>query len=129
MMTSSAANNRYKVAIPYYGDLSHPVRGLSNLYYLLEVNPENQTIAESDISVWTPATDNDLSSWLVGNGVRALFCNQIDPDHKRTLNHSGILIESHSNSNLLDSVVCWLKETGAALFTHNDAAEQAAWNS
>ena len=111
-----------KIAAPYYGALSHPTRGLSNLYFLIDIHPEEQKVAHMHVTVWNPSDSRDLGDWLKNKGVKALVCNAIEYCHQLELQKTGIKIESVSGSDIIHEIKNWLVHTAAELLNSIDPA-------
>lgn len=105
-----------KIAAPYYGALNHPVRGLSRLYFLLDVNPEAGRVNSMHVSVWNPDETGDLGTWLQKMGATTICCNGIENNQELELAESGIRVESIKCRDIIDGVMNWLSQTGTGLF-------------
>ncbi len=104
-----------KIAAPYYGALSHPTRGLSNLYFLLDIHPEDHKVSHMHVSVWNPSDACGLGDWLKNLGVKALVCNAIENCHQQELQKTGIQIESVSGSDIIHEIKTWLSQAATDL--------------
>ena len=102
------------IAAPYYGSLSHPSRGLSQLYFLLDIHPEENRVAHMQVTVWNPAESSKLGGWLQQKGVQTLFCNSIEACHRQDLKSTGIRIESIVELDIIVGIKSWLAKTGSA---------------
>ena len=70
-------NKPLKVAAPYYGSMNHPTGGLSNLFFLFDVNTSKQQVSHMHVTVWNPKDDNKLGSWLQQSGIQTFICSDI----------------------------------------------------
>ena len=102
------------IAAPYYGSLSHPTRGLSQLYFLLDIHPEEGRVTHIQVTVWNPAESLKLGGWLKQKGVQTLFCNSIEACHRLDLKSTGIRIESIIEHDIIVGIKSWLTKTGSA---------------
>ena len=109
-----------KIAAPYYGALSHPTRGLSNLYFLLDIHPEEHKVAHMHVSVWNPSESFGLGDWLKNKGVKTLVCNAIENCHQLELQKTGIKVESVSGSDIIHEIKSWLANAAADLLNSID---------
>jgi len=115
-MNQTTQNHALKVAAPYYGSLSHPTRGLTNLYFLLDIHPQEQRVTRMHVTVWNPEESSELGSWLQSNGVQTLFCNTIENCHRQNLDRSGIRIESITGHDIINDISRWLTRAGSSFF-------------
>ena len=113
MTHETTQNKTIKIAAPYYGALSHPTRGLSNLYFLMDIVPGEKKVAGMHVTVWNPAESGELSSWLKNAGVQTLVCNAIENCHHHELQETGIQVESVTGSDILQGITSWLSNLGA----------------
>ena len=104
----------FTIAAPYYGSLSHPTRGLSQLYFLLDIHPEEDRVTDIQVTVWNPAESSKLGGWLQQQGVQALFCNSIEACHRLDLKSNGIRVESIVEHDIIVGIKSWLTKTGSA---------------
>lgn len=77
-----------KVAVPYYGNLTHPRTGLSNLFFLATIG-EGQTL---ELSVWDSQQHPRLADWFRSENVTGLLCRERDHHHLGELKREGIWV-------------------------------------
>ncbi len=108
------------IAAPYYGALSHPTRGLSNLYFLLDVHPAEQKVSHMHVTVWNPLDSCGLGDWLKNKGVKALVCNAIETCHQLELQKTGIQVASVSGSDIIHEIKNWLSHAATEFLSKID---------
>jgi len=108
MINSNIKNESLKVAAPYYGNLNDPVRGLSNLYFLIDIDRSKRKVAHMYVSVWNPSDENRLGAWLNKMGVQTLLCSSIEGCHKEELNASGVHTQEIDRADTLTGINNWL---------------------
>ncbi len=88
-----------KIAIPYYGSLTHPSTGFERVYFIVEQD-ENQAGRCKNISIgiWNSAEKPLLPSWFNDLGVQSLVC-QTDPEANllENLKNAGIKVLNEGN--------------------------------
>ncbi len=115
MPNETTHNAPLKVAAPYYGSLWHPVRGLSSLYLLLDVRPEDNTVTQVRVSVWNPAGGYGLGNWLKKMGATTLFCRGLENLQQSDLASAGIRVEPLGGRDTIEGIRNWLAEAGSSL--------------
>jgi hypothetical protein len=109
MSIQKSQNNPLRVAAPYYGDLNDPVRGLSHLYFLVDIDRSKREVSHMHVTVWNPSDDNLLGTWLNKMGVNALLCSSIEGCHKEELDASGVQTEEINRTDILAGINNWLR--------------------
>jgi hypothetical protein len=109
-------NKPLKVAAPYYGSLNHPAGGLSNLFFLFDVNTSEQRVSHMHVTVWNPKDNIKLGSWLQQSGVHTFICNDIEVCQQQDIQASGIRIEPIKCNDVVEGIKTWLTETGTQFF-------------
>ncbi len=108
-------NQPMTVAAPYYGALSHPTRGLSNLYFLLDLSQAGERVSQIHVSVWNPVDSAHLADWLKNQGVQTLICNDIEDCHQHELQETGIEVMPVAGTDILQEIRNWAKSIGTDL--------------
>lgn len=83
-----------KIAIPYYGTLSHPNSGFERVFFILE-HDEHTPGKPHHVSmgIWDASQTPLLPAWLHQNGIKQIVCSA-EPDHSlvETMLKAGIRI-------------------------------------
>jgi len=113
MMNKNDQNNSIRIAAPYYGSMSHPSRGLNNLYFLIDIDRKSRQVERMHVSVWNPSENSRLGSWFSKNGIRTLICNTIENCLAKELNESGVRIDTLENvstdADIIKKIRTWLR--------------------
>ena len=83
-----------KIAIPYYGTLSHPNSGFERVFFILEHDEYTPTKPHNvSMGIWDANQTPLLPAWLHQNGIKQIVCST-DPDHSlvETMLKAGIRI-------------------------------------
>ena len=83
-----------KIAIPYYGSLSHPTSGFERIFFILEQDSQIKgKYRQLGMGIWDSGETPLLSAWLHQIGVNQVVCNNT-PDRSltETMLKSGIRI-------------------------------------
>lgn len=83
-----------KIAIPYYGTLSHPSSGFERVFFILEHDETNQTKQNQvSMGIWDASENPLLPAWLHQNGIKQVVCS-CTPDHSlvETMLKAGIRV-------------------------------------
>ena len=115
MSNQITQNKPLKVAAPYYGSLNHPTGGLSNLFFLFDININEQQVSHMHVTVWNPKDDKKLGSWLQQSGIQTFICNDIEDPQQQDLQASGISVEAIKSKDVVEGIKIWLAEAGAQL--------------
>lgn len=86
--------NSGKIAIPYYGCLSHPNSGFERVFFILEQDEQNQSKHHSvSMGIWDTSKTPLLPAWLHQNGIKQIVCSTA-PDHSlvETMLKAGIRV-------------------------------------
>lgn len=116
MSNQMTQNKPLKVAAPYYGSMNHPTGGLSNLFFLFDVNANEQRISQMHVTVWNPKNGNKLGSWLQESGVHTFICNDIEICQQNDLQAAGINIEPTKCNDMVEGIKIWLNKAGSQFF-------------
>ena len=69
-----------KIAIPYYGSLTHPATGFERIYFIVEQDETTSGIFRNvSIGIWNASEKPLLPAWFRDLGVEALVC-QTSPE-------------------------------------------------
>ena len=83
-----------KIAIPYYGTLSHPNSGFERVFFILE-SADQPSGCKHHVSmgIWDANQTPLLPAWLHQNGIKQVICTTA-PDHSlvETMLKAGIRI-------------------------------------
>ncbi len=83
-----------KIAIPYYGTLSHPSSGFERVFFILEQD-DNCSGKHHQVSmgIWDANKTPLLPAWLHQNGIKQVVCSSA-PDHSliETMLKAGIRV-------------------------------------
>lgn len=83
-----------KIAIPYYGALSHPNSGFERVFFILENDEQNQgTHHNVSMGIWDATQTPFLPAWLHQNGIKQVVCSSA-PDYSliETMLKAGIRV-------------------------------------
>lgn len=86
--------NTGKIAIPYYGALSHPNSGFERVFFILEHDEHNQGKQNHvSMGIWDAAKTPLLPAWLHQNGIKQVVCSSA-PDRSliETMLKAGIRV-------------------------------------
>jgi len=86
-------NEKSTIAIPYYGSLVRPGRGLENIYLKGEFDPQSRRLENVTVSVWNPKSEGLLQKWLASQGITGLFCRDRNARYEALLSEEGIWVE------------------------------------
>lgn len=83
-----------KIAIPYYGTLSHPSSGFERVFFILDqgegvIGKQHQV----SMGIWDANKTPLLPAWLHQNGIKQVVCSST-PDHSlvETMLKAGIRV-------------------------------------
>lgn len=102
-------SNMTRIAVPYYGALSLPPSGLSRVFFMVEVKPENKSVDNISLQVWNPKKEPNLSSWLRQLGTNGVICNDNPSQYEVALNAEGIWIQWKQEGEVHEVVERWLQ--------------------
>jgi hypothetical protein len=88
-----------KIAIPYYGTLSHPNSGFERVFFILEHDEHNQTKHNQvSMGIWDATQTPLLPAWLHQNGIKQVVCSSA-PDRSlmETMLKAGIRVFGESS--------------------------------
>lgn len=74
-----------KIAIPYYGNLTHPTSGFERIFFIVE-HDSQRSVQQPAVSlgIWDAKQAPFLTSWLHEIGVKQVVCSK-KPDEKTLL--------------------------------------------
>lgn len=101
--------------MPYYGALSLPRSGLSRVYFIADVNLDNQQIGELALRVWDPKKEPNLSGWLKQEQVNGIICSDSSCQYEVALQSEGIWAMWGRTGEVSEMIDQWLREEGFAL--------------
>ncbi len=83
-----------KIAIPYYGSLSHPNSGFERVFFILEQDATpHGSYRQLGMGIWDAGETPLLSAWLRQIGVNQLVCKNVpDRSLSESMLKSGIRI-------------------------------------
>lgn len=65
-----------KIAIPYYGTLSHPISGFERVFFILEQDDQHPgKHHQVSMGIWDANKTPLLPAWLHQNGVKQVVCS------------------------------------------------------
>lgn len=85
-----------KIAIPYYGNLTHPSRGFERIFFIIEHDAQRPVQQQAvSLGIWDAKQSPFLTSWLQDIGVKEVICSK-KPDEKTlvTMINAGIKVLS-----------------------------------
>jgi len=85
-------NEKATIAIPYYGSLVRPGRGLENIYLKGDFDPQSRRLENVTVSVWNPKSEGRLQKWLAAQGIKGIFCRDRNVRYEALLSEEGIWI-------------------------------------
>ncbi len=88
-----------KIAVPYYGSLTHPNTGFERIYFIVEQD-ENHSGAYKNVSIgiWNASEKPVLPAWLRDLGVQSLVCQTaIEENILNTMKSAGIKVLNDGN--------------------------------
>lgn len=85
-------NEKATIAIPYYGSLVRPGRGLERVYLRGDYNPLSRQVENLSVSVWDPKSEGLLHKWLASQGVTGVFCRERNARYEALLVEEGISV-------------------------------------
>lgn len=88
-----------KIAIPYYGTLSHPNSGFERVFFILEHDEQNQSKHNQvSMGIWDATQTPLLPAWLHQNGIKQVVCSSA-PDRSlmETMLKAGIRVFGESS--------------------------------
>lgn len=62
------------LAIPYYGNLYHNIRGYERVYFIVDYDTETERPQDVRLGVWDERRTPELHAWLKENGVLGVVC-------------------------------------------------------
>lgn len=69
-----------KIAIPYYGKLTHPVSGFERVFFIVDHDSQRPIQAQTvSLGIWDARQSPFLPAWLQEIGVQQVVCNSV-PD-------------------------------------------------
>ena len=88
-----------KIAIPYYGSLTHPNTGFERVYFIVEQDDSQVGRCKNiSIGIWNASEIPLLPAWLNNLGVKSLVCQNVpDENILGTLKTAGIKVLNEGN--------------------------------
>ena len=96
-------NEKSTIAIPYYGSLVRPGRGLENIYIKADFDPSSGQMENVCVQVWDQRSEGRLHKWLSSLGVSGVFCRDRNSRYEDLLSQEGIWVEDHNEDNFMGS--------------------------
>jgi len=88
-----------KIAIPYYGNLTHPTSGFERIFFIIDHDTQRPTQQQAvSLGIWDAKQTPFLTSWLHDIGVEQVVCSK-KPDEKTlvTMISAGIKVFSEGS--------------------------------
>lgn len=88
-----------KIAIPYYGDLTHPASGFERIFFIVEHDAQAPALCNSiSIGIWDANQTPLLPAWLHDLGVEQVVCrNRPEKALLETMIQAGIRVFSEGS--------------------------------
>ncbi len=83
-------NEKATIAIPYYGSLVRPGRGLETIFLRGDFDPDSRQLENVSVEVWNPKSEGRLQKWLASQGIRGVFCRDRNARYEEMLSQEGI---------------------------------------
>jgi len=96
-------NEKSTIAIPYYGSLVRPGRGLEHIFLKGDYNPESHQVENLAISIWDSKSEGRLHKWLASQGVKRVFCRDRNARYEALLLEEGIALVEGDQDAVLGS--------------------------
>jgi len=94
-------NEKATIAIPFYGSLIRPGKGLENIYLQGDYDPDSHQIENLSVKVWNPKIEGRLQKWLASQGVKSVFCRDHNDRYEALLSEEGITVIEQNDLELL----------------------------
>ena len=94
-------NEKATIAIPFYGSLVRPGRGLENIYLQGEYDPQSRQLENLSVQVWNPKREGRLHKWLAAQGVKSVFCRDHNDRYEALLRSEGIALVEQGDLELM----------------------------
>ncbi|PLY03762.1 MAG: hypothetical protein C0624_06590 [Desulfuromonas sp.] len=94
-------NEKSTIAIPYYGSLVRPGRGLEQIFLKGDYNPQSHQVENVAVSVWDPKSEGRLHKWLAAQGVKKVCCRDHNERYEALLSEEGITVVDEDQDLLL----------------------------
>lgn len=88
-----------KIAIPYYGNLTHPTSGFERIFFIVEHDTQRPMQQQAvSLGIWDAKQTPFLTTWLHEIGVQQVVCNN-KPDETTlvTMINAGIRVFSEGS--------------------------------
>ena len=96
-------NEKSTIAIPYYGSLIRPGRGLENIFLKGEYDPNSRQLENVSVSIWNPKNESRLPKWLAAQGIKGIFCRDRNTRYEALLSAEGIETFHQDHESMLDA--------------------------
>ena len=98
-------NEKSTIAIPYYGSLIRPGRGLENIFLKGEYDPNSNQLENVSVSIWNPKNEGRLPKWLAAQGIKGIFCRDRNARYEELLSAEGIEMINQDDDQLIDAAL------------------------
>ncbi len=106
-MNEVSEKNTIWVAVPYYCALLMPKRGLSRIYFFVQVDLVKGHICYQTMKIWPGQQIGSLASWLRSQGVQGVLSTDMAPKYVLELRHLGIWHWQAEASDSDDLISTW----------------------
>jgi len=93
-------NEKATIAIPYYGTLIRPGRGVETIFLRGEFDPKSRQVENLSVEVWNPKSEGRLQKWLAAQGIRGVFCRDRNTRYEELLSQEGIWMAEQNDETL-----------------------------
>ena len=94
-------NEKATIAIPYYGSLIRPGRGLEKIFIKGDFDPGMRQLENISVSIWNPKSESRLHKWLASQGVSGIFCSDRNAHYEALLSEEGIWMRDDEDAAML----------------------------
>ncbi len=104
-----------RVAVPYYGTLTHPQTGMASIFFLADVDIKAQKTLALQMRVWNCGRQPELATWLKEQNVVGVLCRDRRNPYLSSLKNNGLWIHSDEvTADAEEMVARWISCGGAA---------------
>ncbi len=113
MGAKTALPEKIKVAVPFYGCLFRPGKGMEKIYFVVEVERNSGSYGKVSLQIWNSGEEGGLVHWLSRQKIQGLVCSDRHKGFETALLRNGIRVCWGSEGELEEMIAFWNRAQAA----------------